>query len=174
MSKLNRRGHMPTVMLFVAGIVIYIAMLFAFVSFKGGYVDLPGQATYVSGALDFDELYAEKLIERALFGIKGELASTFNEESFKKSLAFEVSSANFVFYQGGQGVIDKMKSGDFKVNKNANGNLEISFENVILREVREGLTGVRLMDFVAEVNVKDDGKGNLDIQTNVRKVYKGV
>jgi hypothetical protein len=104
---MNRKGDLPTILLFVATLVLMVFALFSFVTFEGGFGEKSGDFAEVVGVVEFNQKYMIK---------KGEMIARESIKSGEEDLKnkfMEISAEKDIGYSGADVFFEKISKGEF-------------------------------------------------------------
>jgi len=128
LRKINRRGHIPTLLLFAEALILILAAWYTFFTLDGELGNYANSIRDVENSVNYEAFYVasvvplivERGVERA---DKNDFDSSFND-SFKKSAeeVYAVSDVSGNFF-------GKIRNGDFKISHEG-GSYTLLMENV--------------------------------------------
>ena len=132
---MNRRGDVPTILLFLIAIFFSVVALFSFLTFSGSYGKGSEDLSELMGELNFAQDYVLKMAE--LIAEEG--------GSSGRSIQ-EISVEMEIGYAGAGNFFGKLRNGEFTFN---NGLLEV--KDVFVKSSREGNSAIRRFDVEVEI-----------------------
>jgi len=129
---MNRRGDMPTILLFVIALVLVLVTLFAFITFSGDFggksKDLGIMMSEISFAHDYVFAKAEFIAEKAIE--QGGTKEKFIEITAAEDEKFRYDSIGN-FY-------GKIRNGDFEFQEEEPGNYVLEIKGLFVKSEKEG------------------------------------
>ena len=128
---LNRKGHAPTLLLFVAALVLCIAAWFSFLTFNDGIKEKSSEIQAFSERLEFDRAYAESSVRGLVLSSAREAFESVRgdyEWRFDNALAGEVSRFSVLGNLSGN-ALGLMRNHAYKLNKDGE-NYVFELDNV--------------------------------------------
>ena len=123
-----RRGHVPTLLVFIVALVLALTAWYTFLTFKSGVATPSDELGNVIYNLDFSQIYIEKVFtDSVVKGIETSNKADF-ENSFKTEFEKVVADRDLRLDQGGN-FFAKIRNKDYKMSVDHNVHV-LTVENV--------------------------------------------
>ena len=134
-ARMNRRGHIPTILLLVAAIFLAVISLFSFYFFGNGVSSEAENFYFLTSDVELSRAYIDVVLEDSI----EKAAESANDQgsfmkNFRNSFEEAVLSRKEGFEDKGN-FFAKVREGDYQVFDNDKGNYEILIENVFVKPV---------------------------------------
>lgn len=107
---MNRKGDVPTILLFVFAIVLAVTALFVFVSFPNDFSNNSKEVNKMLNEVDFNERYvmanAESIVHESVTVGKGDVKTAFKN----------IADSRYLGYQGAGNFFAKVRSDEFELS----------------------------------------------------------
>ena len=119
MRKMNKKGHVGTLLLFFGALVLVAAALFSFVSFKNDFDYRADELVILSNQIDFAQKYIEYVFEDMVDKTLANIDDNFDEDVFRANFERIAKERNL-----NDGVADdfyaKIERGEYEVDLEEN------------------------------------------------------
>jgi len=129
MKRMNRSGHVPTILLLVAAIFLVVTSLYSFYLFGDKVNDNARDLLQLQIDLEVSRFYVQQVFEDSVDMAARNFTTITN---FRKQFESDVASRNLGI-KSTLNFFAKIREGDYDVLDNADGSYNVTLENVFVK-----------------------------------------